>query len=49
MSTVWQQIEVRGNFEIPGLAGVRVAVLPVLKTGAAVCTIFFARMKSNLS
>lgn len=31
MSTVWQQIEVRGNAEIPGLPGARVEALPVFK------------------
>ncbi len=31
MSTVWQQVEVRGIFEIPGLPGVRVEALPVFK------------------
>lgn len=31
MSTVWQQVEVRGTFEIPGLPGVRVEALPVYK------------------
>lgn len=31
MFTVWQQIEVRGIFEIPGLPGVRVEALPVFK------------------
>lgn len=31
MSTFWQQIEVRGTFEIPGLPGVRVEALPVFK------------------
>jgi dTDP-4-dehydrorhamnose 3,5-epimerase len=29
MSTVWQQVEVHGIFEIPGLSGVRVEALPV--------------------
>jgi hypothetical protein len=28
MSTVWQQIEARGIFEIPGLPGVRGEALP---------------------
>jgi dTDP-4-dehydrorhamnose 3,5-epimerase len=31
MSTVWQSVEVRGIFEIPGLPGVRVEALPVFK------------------
>jgi dTDP-4-dehydrorhamnose 3,5-epimerase len=31
MSTVWQPVEVRGIFEIPGLPGVRVEALPVYK------------------
>ena len=31
MSTVWQQVEVRGIAEIPGLPGVRVETLPVYK------------------
>jgi dTDP-4-dehydrorhamnose 3,5-epimerase len=31
MSTVWQPVEVRGIFEIPGLPGVRVEALPVFK------------------
>ena len=31
MSTVWQQVEVRGIVEIPGLPGVRVEALPVFK------------------
>jgi dTDP-4-dehydrorhamnose 3,5-epimerase len=31
MSTVWQEIEVRGIFEIPGLPGVRVEALPVFR------------------
>ncbi|HEY3932575.1 MAG TPA: dTDP-4-dehydrorhamnose 3,5-epimerase family protein [Verrucomicrobiae bacterium] len=31
MSTVWQQIEVRGIIEIPDLPGVRVEALPVFK------------------
>lgn len=31
MSTVWQQVEVRGIIEIPGLPGVRVEALPVFK------------------
>ena len=29
MTTAWQQVEVRGIFEIPGLPGVRVEALPV--------------------
>jgi dTDP-4-dehydrorhamnose 3,5-epimerase len=29
MITAWQQVEVRGIFEIPGLSGVRVEALPV--------------------
>ena len=29
MTTTWQHVEVRGVFEIPGLPGVRVEVLPV--------------------
>ena len=29
MTTVWQQVEVRGISEIPGLPGVRVEALPV--------------------
>ena len=31
MITVWQQVEVRGIFEIPGLPGARVEALPVFK------------------
>ena len=31
MITVWQQVEVRGIFEIPGLPDVRVEALPVFK------------------
>lgn len=31
MSTIWQPVEVRGIFEIPGLPGVRVEALPVFK------------------
>jgi len=31
MSTVWQPVEVRGIFEIPGLPGVRVEALPIYK------------------
>jgi dTDP-4-dehydrorhamnose 3,5-epimerase len=31
MSTVWQQIEARGTFEVPGLPGVRVEALSVFK------------------
>jgi dTDP-4-dehydrorhamnose 3,5-epimerase len=31
MSTVWQQVEVRGIVEIPGLPDVRVEALPVFK------------------
>jgi len=31
MSTVWQQVEVRGISEIPGLPGTRVEALPVFK------------------
>lgn len=31
MSTVWQQIEVRGTCEVPGLPGARVEALPVFK------------------
>ena len=31
MITAWQQVEVRGIFEIPGLSGVRVEALPVFK------------------
>jgi dTDP-4-dehydrorhamnose 3,5-epimerase len=29
MSTIWQSVEVRGIFEVPGLPGVRVEALPV--------------------
>jgi dTDP-4-dehydrorhamnose 3,5-epimerase len=29
MVTIWQQVEVRGIVEVPGLAGVRVEALPV--------------------
>lgn len=29
MSTVWQQVQVRGIFEVPGLPGVRLEALPV--------------------
>ena len=31
MSTIWQPVEVRWIFEIPGLSGVRVEALPVFK------------------
>jgi dTDP-4-dehydrorhamnose 3,5-epimerase len=31
MSTLWQQVEVRGIVEVPGLPGVRVEALPVFK------------------
>jgi len=31
MSTLWQPVEVRGIYEIPGLPGVRVEALPVFK------------------
>lgn len=31
MSTIWQQVEVKGIFEIPGLPGARVESLPVWK------------------
>ena len=33
MSTVWQQVEVRGICKIPGLPGVRVEALPVFNDG----------------
>lgn len=31
MTTVWQEVKVRGIFEVPGLPGVRVEALPVFK------------------
>ena len=33
MSTVWQQVEVRGIAEVPGLPGVRIEELPVYQDG----------------
>jgi dTDP-4-dehydrorhamnose 3,5-epimerase-like enzyme len=33
MSTVWQQVEVRGISEIPGRPGVRVEALPAFPDG----------------
>ena len=43
MSTVWQQVEVRGIIEIPGLPGVRVEALPVFKDAARQSARTFSR------